>query len=416
MKNLTDTVGAVNWPHATDAKHIYHTSRQLQHQHRQGVAHSQSQSQERHTVSERWAYVPGQSFEIRLYGQDPMYLSLPLDESHARHGMAPCTVAVRLAKRLSESSHYTNGVMRRALGSFLEGDYYAALELYDEAAELGVRMSHYNSVYLSEELMKTACGGNGNVIEMEWWDALGSVVRNIVGVGLGSSHGHEHGHADTLGFDNQRQCKRNFQRVLSRRYMHLSNVAADPVATREIASQLLEFRYPFDGVGGTDPPGSGSGDGASPSPSEWRPSVEQAVRLYAYQAIQGDVHSLVTLGWAFQSGSIAGIPKNLTAAKSIFASAKTIELSTGSGSGKTVSVSTVSGSGGTMGVAPFIGEIYVEGQMWIESQFGSNLSPQPYTYPYINASTDMDVDNLAIVVLSTLFCFLVGLWYLRRRS
>jgi hypothetical protein len=53
-----------------------------------------------------------------------------------------CSVALHLLKNIAENSHRTNDLSKEALSAFLAGDYWTALDLYDEAAQLGRRRGH----------------------------------------------------------------------------------------------------------------------------------------------------------------------------------------------------------------------------------------------------------------------------------
>ena len=82
-------------------------------------------------------------------------------------------------------------------------------------------------------------------------------------------------------------CERYFHRMLSKKYLHLANIGNDGDSMYEIAQLLSSDEYPFDFDNHSD--------------------RSTALRLYIYNAMKGDIPSLVSLGWAFHSGNVPGM-------------------------------------------------------------------------------------------------------------
>ena len=272
---------------------------------RESATETRRRGQTKHIPTKTWAYVPGQVIYIPVHKPEiKVALSFPLESSEARTGMSLCKVALTLMKMVAEHSSRPNELMREALKSFVAKDYYLALERYDEAAELGVLEAHENSIYLTNIIMERECGAEAAGLEEQ--SVLGAIenavswrVSVIFAYLTGDEAGFEVDQPRYFGLEDSGvsdgACRRYFRRTLGRRYSHLAVVANDPVAMRVIASELAQARYPFDNQT------SGNGDIVSTGGA-----VSPAVYLHGYNAVQGDVYSLMYLGWAFWTGSVAG--------------------------------------------------------------------------------------------------------------
>ena len=132
------------------------------------------------------------------------------------------------------------------------------------------------------------------------------IFRNSIHVGpSGEANGGDSGRSEateTILSERMKKvhCERYFRRVLSRRYLHMSSVLNDHAATSEIASLLASYQgSPFDPlnistIGLDSGPNGGTGPGGD---------TEQVLKLYAFNAMRGDIHSFISLGWMFRSGA-----------------------------------------------------------------------------------------------------------------
>ena len=155
----------------------------------------------------------------------------------------------------------------------------------------------YISIYIDvvhtlKILMDKECGNN--LINTDWDMNLGTLFHNTVRQGYqyitgdysDSLHGNRlFNHISDPG-KRKMECERYFNRMLSKKYMHLANIGNDGDSMYEIAQLLTSNEYPFDMDNHSD--------------------KSTALRLYIYNAMKGDIPSLVTLGWAFHSGNIPG--------------------------------------------------------------------------------------------------------------
>jgi hypothetical protein len=73
------------------------------------------------------------------------------------HGMSACDAALHLLKYLADYSQKPNDLVNAALASFNDGDLWVALDLYDEAADMGSQVAQDNAVYLYETLIIEEC-------------------------------------------------------------------------------------------------------------------------------------------------------------------------------------------------------------------------------------------------------------------
>ena len=152
---------------------------------------------------------------------------------------------------------------------------------------MGVLEAHENSIYLHNLIMQRECGEDDPLAGM-----LGDLWRWLLEAlggddGGGGSTRNKIFEGAAAGGSNAEACRRYFQRARGRRYAHLSLMAGDPVATREVAGMMARQEYPFDGSGGAG-------------------GETRALTLHAYNAVQGDVHSLMYLGWALWTGAVPG--------------------------------------------------------------------------------------------------------------
>jgi TPR repeat protein len=76
-------------------------------------------------------------------------------------GASACGAALHLLKYLADFSQKPTDLMTSALTAFNDGDLWGALDLYDEAADMGSQIAQDNAVYLYEILIVEDCA-DGN--------------------------------------------------------------------------------------------------------------------------------------------------------------------------------------------------------------------------------------------------------------
>lgn len=217
-----------------------------------------------------------------------------------------CKAALPLLKHLAEMHYRTNDVMRQALAAYLDGDLWQALELYDEAADLGVQGAQENAAFLYGELKRKQCvnlvdlpgggsnrlevddsstawlgrkteNGNGNegdrivTARLEEGQSTASLVAQVESIKSTLTQGEQF--FPRMSRD---QCVAYFDRQAARRWIQSANTG-DYLARREVADRML------------------LGRGLSVN-------VTEAALLYSLSAEQGDVQSLISLGWILQAG------------------------------------------------------------------------------------------------------------------
>ena len=73
-----------------------------------------------------------------------------------------CEAALPLLKHLAEMSYRTKDTTSKALQLYMKGDVWAALDLFEEAADLGVRAAQENAAHIYEQLIPTECAQYGD--------------------------------------------------------------------------------------------------------------------------------------------------------------------------------------------------------------------------------------------------------------
>jgi len=296
----------------------------------------------------RWKYNESQPLYIRL-PTALVQLPYPLGGSQTS-----CKVSLTLLKHLAEHSYRTNDLMRAGLQSYANKNLWEALDHYDEAAELGVSGAQENAAFLYNEIMSKECprslSPNGNLLQLppaeeaafsDSSSSPASTATSSMSSSLQSSSAMSSSSFLTSFHPqiNTTECTHYMERMAARRWLQLANTG-DYVARREVARRLAEGR-------GT-----------------WERNATKAAILYGLAAEQGDVQSLMSLGWLLARGDGEKFPRNLTAARNIFRAALKAEIVVASkGYWHTISVSPYN----TNGLAPLVALCVV----WFEETFAS---------------------------------------------
>jgi TPR repeat protein len=201
------------------------------------------------------------------------------------------------------------------------GDLWTALDLFEEAADLGVAAAQENAAYLLEQLAVTECRDLQGQLE-------GTNTTSVAPYGGEGATGACHSAEEC--------CELYMQRLATHHWAQLSE-AGEPRAMRKMATALLDpARHVVV---------AGNKQDISSSPEL------QAVTLFALASEQGDTESLLHLGWMFYDGThgtcnhaveyrfllsipdsvrqlTIGVPQNRSAAELLFKAALEIEAET----------------------------------------------------------------------------------------
>lgn len=231
-------------------------------------------------------YNESEPITINIPGStDILLLPWPLDVS--------CQAALPLLKFLSEHSYRVRDSARGGLDSFMAGDTWAALDYYDEAADLGSASAQENSAFIYELLSKSECESLVNTNDAQDFHFLKNSVVFVedfvlqkfgFNISLSTLFSQENKPLENL--NNSLKYLPNLEGInctvyyskmaAHRRVQMVAN--KDPYAMRRIADNLLVGTFPFP-----------------------RNATAAAI-LYGNAAELGDVNSLMSLGWMFYSG------------------------------------------------------------------------------------------------------------------
>ena len=166
---------------------------------------------------------------------------------------------------------------------FLRGDYWAALEYYEEAADLGVRAAQENAAYIFEKLLPTECAEYADyyVDDAQFTKSADQVQRELqASTASSTAQGTAAGtHAKSYRCTTAEECcKQYMTKLATRRWSQLAQTG-EPRAMRKMADALLD-----------------------PTQSFVAQNSSQAALLYALAGEQGDSESLLHLGWMLYYG------------------------------------------------------------------------------------------------------------------
>jgi TPR repeat protein len=230
-----------------------------------------------------WVYDEGTSFILHLPSGN-VEVPMPLGQSDG------CLASLFLMQSISHMSGRTNDLMDAALVAYMEGEWYESLELYNEAAELGVPAAQENSAILTEFMAPIECSGVGDMLgtnnhnqshldPLSWnwepqpdteaveakarWVPLRDLGRDLSAAGDGSMDLEvEISTYKTLV--EQHKCTGYFDRTVYRRFTQLAN-SGDAAAKNELAQKSLR------------------------KPDRTEEDIKYAASMLVYASEQGDV-------------------------------------------------------------------------------------------------------------------------------
>lgn len=198
-----------------------------------------------------------------------------------------CQTALPLLKYLSEMFYRTKDLTKAALTAYLKGDLWTALDLYDEAANLGVLSAQENAAFLYEQLKAVECAEAARNASLLPWSLDAAVL--IWGIDGGT------GEAARL----REECEWPFERLAERRWLQLAR-AGEAIALRKVADLVIDAQRP------SAPAEKGDLHRLPRKEAFDNFTTESAVRLYAAAASEGDIQSMFTLGWLVKTGKPQG--------------------------------------------------------------------------------------------------------------
>lgn len=217
-----------------------------------------------------------------------------------------CNVALPLLKYLAEYSYRPNDLMKEALELYLDNDIWGALELYEEAADLGVQAGQENAAFLYDIITKEKCTYQHDRAGL--WGKLRSGVREVVAripfvSALFGTKGHlvsesystidsdEMNSLSYRGYSSivhSKHCQAYFRDMATRRWIQVAN-GGDVDAIREVAKM-------YQGIGSHTTHRGRSGHLIR--------NVTKAALLYgAAAANYGDISSVMALALMVQRGT-----------------------------------------------------------------------------------------------------------------
>ena len=152
------------------------------------------------------------------------------------------------------------------------GDDWKALDLFEEAADLGVWGAQENVAYMFDSLVNSHCTNKGTPPQSSY---------------SSSPSAPDHLHMCLGESDKFLCCKEKLEKWASNRWALLSAVG-EPRAMRKTGETLLSLSFEADGENNT---------------SRLREAHQKAAVLFALAAEQGDTESLMNLGWMYYDSS-----------------------------------------------------------------------------------------------------------------
>ena len=371
------------------------------------------EAREKDLTEDHLKYDPDVPIRFPL-GGDYVHLPHPLGATEGS-----CRAGLQMMKYLSEMSYRTNDLLKTALKELLAGNLWDALELYEEAADLGVLSAQANAVYIYDLLSRWQCVNYDDIDDEFDYEYSGNATAHrqeaSIGQGEGSSMLADFGldpsklerrlklqskkwstslllngstdeslllelytrlplvlynHSNHSRIDTAK-CHLFFKRMSTRRWIQLFK-NGDAAALLKLAD-VLTLPKPRDARSrnGTlalikntlrDFVKFGSGSGSDLGVPH---NNSHAVLLLALAAEMGDVDGLMQLGWRARDG-YTGLRRNLTAADQFFISAMKRE--------ERVRYDRLTSDG----VAPWIGRMLV----WVDrlSEKSEAFGPSPRSH------------------------------------
>ncbi len=276
----------------------------------------------------QWMYNKSEPFRVQL-PVGVVELPVPLGTGDG------CAAALHLFKHLAFMSYKPNDLSRAALEEYLEhfdprnGE---SLKLYDEAADLGIPHAQENSMYLYKLLRETEC-----------------VPESMP------------------GWLDKKQCLQYLEFMLKRRLVQLAN-NGDVFAKRELAYDLLKrkdeenMRDRERERKKLEVQNEYNRNIAAKQTNREGDVVNKAAELFVLGSEQGDVQSLMGLGWVFVRDDAPF--KNRTIALSIFKAVVEWENQL---QDQAEAYPMGYSSTTTHGLASFLAELYIRLDEWVEN-------------------------------------------------
>lgn len=359
-----------------------------------------------------------------------------------------CSVALPLMKYMAEHTYRPNDLVKSGLAAYKKGDLWEALELYEEAADLGISIAQENTAFLYQLVSDKYCPSSSASSSSQLWTKFqGSKlyqnfsehynhwvksVELVVGSSFlnwnsGSAENELNSKLSDLnrlkyrGYDKllrHPSCSEYFHDMALIRWIQLAN-SGDVEAIREMA-QRYQGINPSQGLGQIS-----SAQLANRPSSRLSVNETKAALLYAIAASEhGDISSIMSLGWYVQNGKAGsflflmipcvpifdsislGVPKNLTLAKLLYEKAGELEA---------VYIKYGLSWATTKGVAPFLASSMASWELWLL---------QSHSFPSIDLGwfyggdgSDFMKGDLTLVLLSgVLFIALGVVRCLRQRN
>jgi TPR repeat protein len=234
-----------------------------------------------------------------------------------------CSVALPLMKYMAEHTYRPNDLTKTGLAAYMEGDLWGALELYEEAADLGISIAQENTAFLYQLVSEKYCPSSSSSSPSSLWHKLQDSNftqsfsqsydrwKKTLEATFGSSSFFNWKSLDNeinsklsddlnrlkyRGYDkllHHPSCSDYFHDMAMIRWIQVAN-SGDVEAIRELAQ-----RYQ-----GIDPSQSlGQVSAAVSTANRLTVNETKAALLYAIAASEhGDISSIMSLGWYVQNG------------------------------------------------------------------------------------------------------------------
>jgi hypothetical protein len=253
---------------------------------------------------QRWGYNHTIGLRFNIKGSSgSVHLPLP--------PRPDCTSALPLIKTIVEYGYRPNDITRTGLQKYLSGDVWGALEMYEEAANLGVHFAQENTAFLYELISEEYCPSLSpmpsvttnydktvmTMLSRQSLDRLVSAARNYMqslftpAITPQSSYELEEKYTGYRKIMSSPNCKDLFNDMATLRWMQVSK-SGQTSAMREIADMSL---------------GRGRGRERGRGGRRIPINVSRAALLYSRAASErGDIPSLMALASLVEQGAIPG--------------------------------------------------------------------------------------------------------------
>lgn len=289
-----------------------------------------------------------------------------------------CSAALPMLKHVAEYSYRGNDITKEALNLYVTGDIWGALELYEEAADLGIHSGQENAAFIYKIIAEKKCKHrkdesspvtffsgmrshiNQVIASMRSLPFFGRLLKNFV-LSTDDQNDDDDASSSYRGYSkaiHSPHCQNYFQDMSTRRWIQVAN-GGDVDAIREIAQM---------------------NEGVGHKKGNMKQNYSKAALLYGHAAATyGDISSVMALAAMIQHGSMSGmlahvicwllyfvftiffllvgIEKNLTLASKLYGRAGELE-SVYSRYGMSWAT--------TLGVAPKLAASYVEFERWMD--------------------------------------------------